>query len=379
MGDEGDSNKLEVGNSTDDQAQSSKPSTEARVVMVTPLARDVKVSGEEHVNIVPSLVNAWGMAVLNQKFWIAGNGSGAVPILDGDGVPSTGPSVSGKIKLEKGITGVATTGAGPNDNVFAIHTDRDCRPSQVLFVSETGAIFGVNTDLDPNKGFLLHTESGAVFKGAAILQTESGPLLLAADFKNRRVDVFDSSFTLMSSPFTDVAKSLPMASERLRFSPFNVMTSGDDVFIAFAAQDPKMPSEEVKGDGLGFVVQLNKAGKVIAIAKNSSEHGKGELDAPWGMVVTCNFGPARNALLVGNFGNGHITAFDLHNKLTSLGQLETQKGEPVMIDGLWDLSFGTGVQKARSDELFFTAGPKDETQGLFGKITPAESEDGHKH
>jgi uncharacterized protein (TIGR03118 family) len=392
MGDGDTGNAVELGtsNGTDDQAtagQKPKPGTLERVT-VTPLARDQALSSGEKVNIVPSLTNAWGMAVLNRNLWIAGNATGKVPIVNGDGVPSTGAVMSGEIFLEIGITGVAATGAEPGDDVFPIHKGSDCRSAQLLFVSEKGNIFGVTTDVSNHEGFIAakvvkaDAHDPANFKGAAILQRDrddGGPLLLAADFKHARIDVFKSNFDrVMGSPFSDVAKALPPGPKGARFAPFNVLTTADHVFIAFALQN-KDKDDAVTGEGLGFVVQLDKTGNVIAIAKNEREHGRGrELDAPWGMVVTCNnFDPARNALLVGNFGDGHITAFDLHDDLKSLGQLETQKGKPVMIDGLWDLVLGTGVQNADPGELFFTAGPKDETRGLFGKITSAESE--HKH
>ena len=391
MADEGTDNKVELGTSngtTDDQAtagQKPKPTTLERVT-VTPLARDKAISGEPKVNIVPSLPNAWGMAVLNQNFWIAGNDQGRVPILNGDGVASTGAVMSGEIFLEKGITGVAATGAERDDNVFQIHKGTDCRPAQLIFVSEKGNIFGVTTDVSNSEGFVAakvvkaSDKDPANFKGAAILQRDThqgGPLLLAADFKHARIDVFNSNFERVSSPFSEVAKALPPGPHGARFAPFNVMTTADHVFIAFALQN-KERDDAVTGEGLGFVVQLDRTGKVIALAKSESEHGHGrELDAPWGMAVTCNSRLASNALIVGSFGSGRITVLDLHNKLASLGQLETQKGKPVMIDGLWDLSFGAGVQKAESDELFFTAGPNDEKNGLFGKITPEEPE--HKH
>lgn len=372
MGDEDTRNKVELGTSngtTDDQAtgdQNAKPNPVERVVTVTKLASDQKGVAP---NLVPSLVNAWGMAVLNQNFWIAANGTGDVPILNGKGVPSAGPPASGAIHLEKGITGVTETGAGPDDDAFQIHTQTDCRPAQLVFVSETGRIFATNTELSTTQGFLVadFSKEKANFKGVAMLETDRGPLILAADFRNARIVVLDSDFKQVSSPSFDIAKSLPAGPKGARFAPFNVMTTNDRVFIAFALQDEKK-QDAVAGKGLGFVAELDKTGHLIALAKGP------ELNAPWGMVVTCNFAPARNALLVGNFGDGRITALDLHTMI-SRGQLETEKGKPVMIDGLWDLNFGVGVQDARPNELFFTAGPDHEKHGLFGVIRAASEKE----
>lgn len=363
-------NKVELGtgNGTiDDQAsgeQKPKPNPVERVVSVRRLAANRPGLGAP--NIIPSLANAWGMVPFNETFWIAGNRTGDVPIVDGRGVASTGPVASGAIHLEPGITGVAATGAADTDTMFQIHRQTDCRAAQLLFSSEEGRIFATNTNLSTTKGFVVidRSTAGANYKGLAVLSAQSGshgrtsPLILAADFHNARIDVFDENFKLVSNVSFDISKSLPAG-----FAPFNVATFDDMVVVAFAKQDAKK-EDAVAGRGLGFVATFDVTGKLLALAKGS------ELNAPWGMAVSCNFGPARNALLVGNFGDGHITVFDLRT-MTSRGQLETQRGKPVAIEGLWDLNFGADVRNARPNELFFTAGPNDEKDGLFGVITAA--------
>lgn len=319
-------------------------------------------SGMGAPNIAPSLTDPRGIARFNEMFWIPGARSGDVVILDGDGVPSTGdmPGVprSGEIRLERGISGVAVTGAGADDDDFALHSEAACNPAQLLFSSETGRIFGVNTEVDTEDGFeaevvIDRSKVGANFKGITVIQGTHGSLILAADFHNARIDVFDEEFRLVKNVTFEAG--LPEG-----FAPHNVAALEDKVIVTFAKQDAEKKNA-VTGRGLGFVAVFDREGNLLGVAKGP------ELNAPFGVELACNFAQFPNALLVSNTGSGRITVIDLRT-MEVRGQLMDQAGKTMVIEDLWGIRFGTGVEEARSNELFFSARPNKGKDGLFGKI-----------
>jgi uncharacterized protein (TIGR03118 family) len=186
----------------------------------------------------------------------------------------------------------------------------------------------------------------------------NGVLTLAADFHNARIDVFDESFKLVTTvSFTDSA--VPAG-----FAPFNVWVWNSVVYVTWAQQNEEK-DDSVEGAGLGFVTAFDVTGRVMWTA-----HGD-ELDAPWGMTLRADAAAlAPDALIVGNFGDGHITLINPMDGTIS-GQLMDETKAAVAIDGLWGLAFGVGVQNAKPNGLYFAAGPEDETHGMFGVITPA--------
>ena len=149
------------------------------------------------------------------------------------------------------------------------------------------------------------------------------------------------------------------------FAPFNIQNIQGNLYVAYAKQDDaKM--DEVAGAGLGFVNVFDPNGNLIRRIAS-----RGRLNAPWGLALApANFGQFSNRLLVGNFGDGAIHAFDPHSG-EFLGRLRASDGKPLHIDGLWALVFGNGLQNQPTSTLFFTAGPDDENHGLYGTITPA--------
>jgi len=314
-----------------------------------------------------AMVNAWGIVGFQGMFWIADAGTGKLSIVDGNGAPSTGKLASDAIDLGEGITGIAVTGLPAGDMTsLQIHADGTCAPAQLIVASEDGKLFGVNVDLSTTGGFLLMDRSGsdASYKGVAVVQGKTGPLVLAADFHNARIDVFDASFGFV----TDIAFSVPALPAG--FAPFNVMAFGNTVYVAYAMQDADK-ADEVKGAGLGLLAAFDSSGKLLGTLKSDS------FDAPWGMAMSRDFAAFPNALLVGNFGDGHITAVapidptGLGQDMAVQGQLSDSAGAPLVVDGLWGLAFGAGVTGARADGVYFAAGPADEMHGMFGVIAPA--------
>jgi uncharacterized protein (TIGR03118 family) len=136
------------------------------------------------------------------------------------------------------------------------------------------------------------------------------------------------------------------------------------LYVTFALQnDEKM--DDVAGAGFGYVDVFDLQGNLVKRLVSN-----GVLNGPWGMALAPgNFGAFSNALLVGNFGDGHINAFD-PNSGAFLGQLRDRSGNPIAIDGLWGLSFGNGHSAGKANWLYFTAGPDGEAHGLFGVLFP---------
>ena len=145
------------------------------------------------------------------------------------------------------------------------------------------------------------------------------------------------------------------------YAPFNVEELAGKLYVSYAKQDPLL-KDDVAGQGHGFVDVFSNDGALIRRLVT-----RGQLDSPWGLALApAGFGRFGGALLVGNFGDGHINAY---NPVTGahLGQLRRSNGKPIVIDGLWALRFGNG-NAAKTGELLFSAGPDDETHGLLGKI-----------
>jgi uncharacterized protein (TIGR03118 family) len=313
---------------------------------VTPLVSD-QPGIAAHTD--PNLVNAWGLTASGSSpWWVADNGTDLSTLYRGDGTPQ-----ALVVHVDGGPTGTAfnpTTG-------FVLPTGGK---ALFLFDSEDGIVRAWN----PAQGTTAivvkdRSREGAIYKGLAIADTASGPRLYAADFHNARVDVFDGTFGLVPGGFTDPA--LPAG-----YAPFNVQTIGDRVFVAYAKQDADA-EDEVAGQGAGFVDAYDLAGNLLA---RVAQHG--QLNAPWGLALAPEgFGRFGGDLLVGNFGDGQINAYEElpNGHFAHRGELRGSDNKPLTIDGLWALRFGNGGNAGPTGTLFFTAGPDEETHGLFGSIT----------
>jgi uncharacterized protein (TIGR03118 family) len=175
--------------------------------------------------------------------------------------------------------------------------------------------------------------------------------------------VFDSSFGLLTLPGAFVDPKLPAG-----YAPFGIQTIGDHILVAYAKVDPATGEEE-EGVGLGLVDAFDTDGAFVGRVAQ-----RGHLNAPWGMTQAPDtFGRFAGDLLVGNFGDGQINAYHerANGRFTHDGRLRMSGGKILAIDGLWALQVGNGGAAGSSDSVFFTAGPDDETHGLFGSIDPA--------
>jgi uncharacterized protein (TIGR03118 family) len=303
----------------------------------------------------PNLVNAWGLAFgPTTPAWVADNGTDVSTLYRGatDATPAVSvlPLV---VSIPEGApTGLVYNG-GPG---FVVHSGTASGPALFLFSSEAGVISGWSPDV-PAPGStaaqVAATVPGAVFKGLAI----DGSRLYATDFHNGRVDVWDDTFAPVDKPGAFTDPKLPKG-----FAPFGIQTVGGKLVVTYAKQDAAA-QDDLHGRGLGFVDVYSARGKLLHRLVS-----RGRLNAPWGIALAPkHFGRAGGDLLIGNFGDGRINAFNPKNG-RFLGALRGNHGRTLKIDGLWALEFGNGVIGNRNT-LLFTAGPKDESHGLFGALT----------
>jgi uncharacterized protein (TIGR03118 family) len=198
--------------------------------------------------------------------------------------------------------------------------------------------------------------TGAVYKGLAMASNGAANFLYATNFNSGMIDVFDTNFTLVNS-FTDPGMTAG-------YAPYGIIQVSGLLYVTYAQQDaPKHDS--VSGAGLGFVDVFTAAGTFKTRLVSN-----GALNAPWGLAVApSGFGKFGGALLVGNFGDGHINAYNITSG-ASMGSLNNSAGTAIAISGLWGIAFGNGSGAGSASTLYFTAGPGNETHGLFGSLTP---------
>jgi uncharacterized protein (TIGR03118 family) len=297
------------------------------------------------------LKNAWGLtSSATSPWWVADNATNKSTLYRGDGT---------KQGL---VVGVA---AGPTGTVFN-PTNGFVLPvggTKALFIfdNEDGQVLAWNGAQGTTAVVMHASPDGGIYKGLAIADTPNGPRLYAADFHNARVDVLDGNFAVVpNSGFVD-----PKVKEG--YAPFGIQTIGDHVFVTYAKQDEDA-EDEIAGQGLGFVDEYDLAGNLV---ERVAKHG--QLNAPWGLALAPEgFGRFAGDLLVGNFGDGQVNAYKEKEdgNFSHAGELRGTDHKPLSIDGLWALQLSQGGNNGPAGTLFFTAGPDDETHGLFGTIAP---------
>ncbi len=305
-----------------------------------------------------NLVNPWGIAMVpNGPWWIADNGTGVSTLYLANGtriplvVTIPPPAGSADSAAPTGIVANATSD-------FVVTGGGRAGASLFLFVTEDGTLSGWNPQVNLTNAILAvdRSTAEAVYKGLALGSNASGNFLYAANFHEGTIDVFDRNFHPASLAGSFADPTLPTG-----FAPFNIQNLRGKLYVAYAKQDADK-HDEVPGPGNGYVNVFDTDGRLLHRAAS-----QGTLNAPWGLAFAPDkFGKFSKALLVGNFGDGRINAFDPDTD-AFLGQLEDSTGKPITIEGLWALAFTDSHPRA----LYFTAGIDDEMHGLFGKLVPA--------
>jgi uncharacterized protein (TIGR03118 family) len=304
----------------------------------------------DHVD--SNLVNGWGLVSgPTTPWWVADNGTNLSTLYT-----ASGGAISLVVSVAGGPTGLVfngTTGAFP-----AVGTAN----ARFIFATEGGTIQAF-TGATTATVEVDDSTAGDVFKGLAIATTPTGsPQLYATDFHNARVDVFNASWQPVATTGGFVDPNLPAG-----YAPFGIQTIGDRIFVTYGKQDA-VAHDELDGQGLGFVDAYDTSGNLLA---RVAQHG--QLNGPWGLALApASFGEFGGDLLVGNFGDGQINAYEElpNGHFEHRGTLHSTDGGKFAIDGLWSLQFGHGAaNNGPTNTLFFTAGPNGENDGLFGTIT----------
>jgi uncharacterized protein (TIGR03118 family) len=341
---------------------------------VTNLVSDI--SGvASHTDAV--LQNAWGVAFspAASPFWVVDNRTGCSTLYDGQG---TKVALQVKIPLPGGTipssacqhvnpakppsqSPAAPTGIVWNaSSAFQVPGTSPPITASFIFATEDGTISAWSGGLTPSDAAVLaadNSASGAVYKGLVFGTNPNGVFLFAANFNAGTVDVFDHTYHLVATDGGFKDPAIPPG-----FAPFGIENLDGDLFVTYAKQSADK-HDDVAGRGSGFVDVFDTEGHLLRRLVS-----RGQLNSPWGIArASYAFGQFSGDILVGNFGDGRINAFDSDGHFR--GTLKGADSKPIVIDGLWKLTLGGG-RNSSSDTLYFTAGPNGERDGLFGTITP---------
>ena len=302
-----------------------------------------------------SLVNGWGLSAgPTTPWWASNNGTNTSTLYSG-----TGSKVALTVTVPGAPTGTVFNG---NASAFAVSQNGKSGAARFLFATEGGTILGWSPAVNGTAALVGadRSSAGAIYKGLAI----AGDRLYATDFHNGRVDVFDASF----NPVT-TAGGFKDAKVPKGFAPFGIQALGGDIFVTYAKQDAAA-KDDVAVPGQAYVDEYTPDGTLVRRVVNSGKKNA-PLNAPWGLAMApTDFGSFGGDLLVGNFGNGRISAYAQRGSTWVFkGQLRAADGAPIQIDGLWAIAFGNGAAAGPTNTLYFLSGPSDEAHGLYGSIT----------
>jgi len=350
------------------------PAAPAATAMFTLTNLVADAAGGSAKNVDPKLVNPWGLSIAaTNPAWIANNHTSTATLYDGSGKAQPQPASSQIIaSFSPSSAGApfAPTGIVYNASAADFVVSSGAASSAALYIldGEGGMIAGWSPSVSLTNAVTMYTDTGgAVYTGLAIATNAGNTFLYAADFHNGKIDVFNSSFakqTTSASSFTFVDPAVPAG-----FAPFGIQAinngaSGAAQIYVTYAQQSSASNDATNGAGQGYVDVYDTNGQLI---KQLIPAG-GALNAPWGVALApANFGTFSNALLVGNFGDGKINAFNAATG-AAMGTISGSSGAALATPGLWGLAFGNGADNQPVNTLFFTAGPNSMANGVYGRI-----------
>lgn len=304
-----------------------------------------------------NLVNPWGQAAsATSPLWVADNATNVSSLYTG-GVGGSLPQILPLVVAipEGAPTGVVFNSSGD----FVVHTGAGSAPANFIFDSEAGRITAWSKAVSGTKATIEFTDRRAVYKGLALASAGGAHYLYAANFHAGRIDVFNAHFHKVSLPGGFDDPDVPAG-----YAPFDIQLLNGLLYVSYAKQD-SAAHDDVPGAGHGVVDVYDTSGHFLRRLIS-----RGALNSPWGLVIApASFGALGGDLLVGNFGDGTIHAYDPSTGAPR-GQLINTDGNPIRIEGLWALRFGNGTF-ASARTLVFTAGIGGEGHGLLGEISPA--------
>ena len=328
----------------------------------TNLVSDLSTVGAQVVD--PDLVNSWGLALgPTTPLWVADNGTSVATLYNVGAGGATAAKRNLTVTLPPEDSAPTGQVFNPTDG-FVVKSKGNKGPALFIFSSESGHIIAWNPTADPivngaSTAQVEFSSKTAVYKGLAIGNVGQDTFLYASNFHDNRVDVFNDKFhrVRLFGNFTD--GSLPRG-----YAPFGIQEINGLLYVSHALQNAEK-HDDVAGPGHGFIDIFTNEGLLVKRLVS-----RGDLNSPWGLALApAGFGPFGGKLLVGNFGDGLIHAYNPANGLPS-GALLDEHHQPIQIDGLWGLLFGTAATGG-TGTLLFSAGLNDEADGLVGSIVPA--------
>jgi uncharacterized protein (TIGR03118 family) len=326
------------------------------------------------------LVNPWGIVFApGAPVWTSNNdgpGGGSSTLYDGNGKVQGGPLIV-TFGTQGGVafnpTGIVFNGS---QDFKVTGSGSGAMPAAASFIysGEAGMIAGWS-GADNSKIAVVPYQAadGAVYKGLAIANNGSGNFLYATDFHNNKIDVFDANYAKQPPSATSFSFSDPKLPAG--YAPFGIQAVANgpggavQLYVTYAQPTPPENHDNIDGAGLGLVDIFDTNGNLV---KELVPAG-GALNAPWGIAVApANFGTFSNDLLVSNFGDGKINAYDPGTGQL-VGTLGDTTGASIVLDGLWGIAFGNDAVNQPSTTLFFAAGPNKEISGLYGRIDLAKA------
>ncbi len=335
------------------------------------------VAGGNATNVDPNLVNPWGlsMAAGSAPAWVANNATQTSTLYDGNGKPQ--PAASPLIvSLAAGTNGAFNpTGIVANGSTtdFLVSAATKTGSSAFIFDGEGGMIAGWSPSVDLTHAVTVYSDpNGAVYKGLAIAKNAGALLLYAADFHNKKIDVFDTHFTKQATSATAFAFTDPAIPGG--YAPFGIQainngaSGATQIYVTYAQQVAPDNHANATGAGLGYVDIYDTNGTLI-----KQLIAGGALNAPWGLALApADFGTFSNALLVGNSGDGKINAYDAAAG-TLMGALSDPSSTQLAIAGLLGIAFGNDANNQPHNTLFFAAGSNGGADGGYGRIDPGST------
>ncbi|EIC28619.1 TIGR03118 family protein [Methylomicrobium album] len=322
------------------------------------------------------LVNPWGLAFNHDSpAWIANNATGTASLYDGNGAAFTGLPFITMPPSAGDPTGIVVNHTVDFDLPTAANNGTENNPARFIFATESGNLAGWSDQTDVNNAVVLENavppdEDAPVYKGLALASNGQDHYLYVTDFHNGKIQVFDSDFNWVD-PQTELGCNFTDARIPAGFAPFGIQNIRGVLYVTYARQDQDRV-DDMPGRGAGYVDVYDANGCLIRRFA-----ARGRLNSPWGMALApANFGIYSNTLLIANFGDGSINAYDpvtgrFRGTLLNVANTGTQGGNNrVSLDGLWGIAFGNGVLNQPTNTLFFTAGPNGEANGVYGKIEP---------
>jgi uncharacterized protein (TIGR03118 family) len=306
-------------------------------------------------NTDPNLKNPWGMSFsATSPFWVSNQGSNNATLYNGTGSPqalvvSALPAPTGQVFANVAGNFLLPPGSGSAQ-----------APATFIFDTLAGTIAGWNGAQGNPAGVaatVFTATDGAVFTGLAIANNAGANLLYAADFANARIDVFNGGFGQTTVPGGFADATVPVG-----YSPYNIQNIAGRLYVEYAKVDPltHLPTT-TPNTGVVDVFDLN--GNLLQrLATNT------HLNSPWGVTqAPAGFGDLAGDILVGNFGDGTISAFDPVSLLFE-GTISGPSGAPLVNSGLWALNFRAPGSGFDPNTLFLNAGINGEADGLFAEI-----------